>query len=468
MNMFIERIKSEADHEVRNLVAFLRKTEGQGFPYRLLSVSQKIITRLPDKMHKFASRTCRVLLVKTPTVWMGRMQFQFARAKFKLRDSVIRLQRRPETYETAIRLLTPLNHFLAILLRHVKHRNSVLHISYMVHIPYDTTRLLRRFGMRADYLALENGSPVWDKSDYLFLPNPIPFRKALQEFLFFWKVVAKYEFIHCHFGRRLTQSGWEFPLLKRMNRKIVVHFRGCEIRNRELNMTLRPECNICQECDYKGGICKDPVRADWCQLARKYGDLFLVTTPDMKNFVPEGIYFPFFLPQVQYEDYALAENKRAAREIIKIVHVTGHPGIEGTKQIQMAIQHLQAKGYPIVFSPLHGISHEMALREMADADLTIGKLKMGYYANAQIESMFLGVPAVTYVRPEYMTEELRNSGFIFTTLQDLANTLEHYLQHPEELERKRKLARSSILRLHDDEKLGRQLTQMYDGLKKGS
>jgi len=36
-----------------------------------------------------------------------------------------------------------------------------------------------------------------------------------------------------------------------------------------------------------------------------------------------------------------------------------------------------------------------------------GKFTVGYYANAQIETMACGVPTVTYVREEFLTEQLR-------------------------------------------------------------
>jgi glycosyltransferase involved in cell wall biosynthesis len=322
--------------------------------------------------------------------------------------------------------------------------------------------------MKADYLALERGGPVWNKSDFLFESHRIPYLHAWREFLFFWRIIARYEVVHSHFAMRLTRSGWEYPLLKKMGRKIVVHFRGCEVRNRERNMLLHPQVNICQQCDYNAIICRDPVRINAVRMAQEYGDLFLVTTPDMKDFVPDAIHFPFFLPQLNYEEYADLAKERLGREEIKIVHVTGHPGIEGTSVIAQAIEHLKTKGYRINFVFLHLIHHDQVLREIASADLTIGKMKMGYYANAQIESMYLGVPAITYVRPEFITSELENSGFIFCTLANLEETLEYYLSHPEELERKRQIARSSIMNLHNDERLGRRMIELYEKAKTGS
>jgi hypothetical protein len=205
-------------------------------------------------------------------------------------------------------------------------------------------------------------------------------------------------------------------------------------------------------------ICR--VGAKRVALAQKYGDTFLVTTPDMKDFMPGAIHFPFFLPEVDYEKYKAIERPLQGRPF-KIVHATNHPGIEGTRHIQSAVDALKAKGYDIDFVFLKGVEPEKILREIQTADLTIGKMKMGYYANTQIESMFLGVPAVTYVRPEFITPELRDSGFILTNLRELETTLAYYILNPPELAKKKTLARKSILNLHNEDFLIQILLSVY-------
>ena len=114
---------------------------------------------------------------------------------------------------------------------------------------------------------------------------------------------------------------------------------------------------------------------------------------------------------------------------------------------------------------LQNIPHERALKEFSNADLAIGKMKMGYYANGQIEAMTLGVPTITYVRPEFMTEELKASGFIFTDLEHLEETLQYYLDHPNKLEEKREIAKNSILALHNNESIIRELIRHYTAVK---
>lgn len=347
---------------------------------------------------------------------------------------------------------------------------SVLHISAMVHIPWLTVEALKRHGVRAAYMATTTSS-VWNQADYHVEYSRWPPVRAFQQLRWFWGTVARYEIIHSHFMMTLTPTGWELPLLKSMGRGLVVNFRGCDIRDRDLNRELHPDVNICDECDYwieERGMyaCQQPEIERQRQWARDFGDLILVTTPDMKDFWPDAVHVPFFAPDVPKVD-ANHASRQSKDGVFKIVHATNHPGIEGTRQIQEAVNSLAAKGYPIEFCFLKGVGYQRVLEEMRDADLSIGKMKMGYYANAQIESMMHGVPTVTYIRDEFITPELRESGFILSSLSDLERTLEYYLDHPEELARKRSIARTSIQRLHDNDVIAERLKSLYAEVSSG-
>ena len=364
-------------------------------------------------------------------------------------------------YDCLIRLMLPLNFLLAKIRKKNVYPNSALHIAFMVHVPYYTVQILRKYGMKADYLAIGGPNQTWSKSDFQFIPLRWPRLLAIREFIFFWKVVAKYEIIHSHNMVFLSESGWEDYWLKKMGRKIVVNYRGCDIRDRKINMELRPEYDICEDCDYDV-ICEKEYLRNRRLRAEKIGDAFLVTTPDLLDFAPKAVYLPFFAPENHFE---ISHEKQNPSEEIKILHVTNHPGIEGTKEIEGVIGRLTEKGYRVNLVVLKGVSYERVLRELATADLTIGKMKMGYYANFQIESMLMSVPAITYIRPEYMVDDLRESGFIFTDLKNLEKTLQHYLDNPKKLEQKRKIARDSILKIHDNGKIAKLLISIYDQAK---
>jgi hypothetical protein len=364
-------------------------------------------------------------------------------------------------YRATLSALAPVNALLARLLAARVVPGSVLHVSALVHVPYYTVRVLRENGVDADYLAVGD-SPWWNKADFHYQPRRLAFVSVLQEMWWVWGVVRRYEIVHSHFIVTVSRTGWEWPLLRRMGRHIVVHYRGCEVRDRALNQRLHPAMNICEECEYDPAICAMPLNQRRRALARKWGSAFLVTTPDMKDFAPEAVHMPFFISRVD----AAATREHTGRERpVKIVHATNHPGVEGTRHIRLAIDDVRRRGHAIDFVELTGVEHDRVLSELADADLSIGKMKMGYYANLQVESMVAGVPTITYVRPEFMTAELEESGFIFATLDTLADVLEHYLTNPDALRHKQQRARESILALQDNARIARQYQALYAQLR---
>jgi hypothetical protein len=236
-------------------------------------------------------------------------------------------------------------------------------------------------------------------------------------------------------------------------------------------MRLHPDASVCDECDYwlpevDAFKCQSPQVQKKREWAREYADLELVTTPDLLEFAPGAVYFPFFAPEIPPPPPE-RQTRSSIDGVFKIVHATNHPGIEGTSGIEDAVNALTERGYAIEFCFLQGVSHERVLSELADADLSIGKMKMGYYANAQIESMMLGVPTITSVRPDFVTPELVESGLILTDLDHLEETLQHLLDNPAELEEKCRIARSSIERLHDNDELADRLIAMYRSLVSG-
>ncbi len=377
-------------------------------------------------------------------------------------DALKRMLRSSEAvaYRAAVIVLWPLNWLLSLALAGRVVPGSVLHISVMVHVPAYMVRILREHGVDARYLAIGD-SQWWRDADFHFRPTRWPVLSVLKEMWWIWFVVARYEIIHSHFMMSVSRSGWEWRLLSKMGRKFVVHYRGCEIRDRERNMALHPDVNICQECDYRPYVCQTPFNVARRPIAARYGNAFLVTTPDMRDFVPDAQHIPFFISRPELPP----RPQRGDGDGFKIVHATNHPGIEGSRQIRVVIDRLVAKGHLINYVDLIGVTHERVLSELADADLSIGKMKMGYYANLQIESLAAGVPAVTHVRPEFQTPELQQSGLIFATLDTLESVLECYLTDEVLLARKRAVARASALTLHDNGGIAESYRALYDRIR---
>lgn len=358
-------------------------------------------------------------------------------------------------YPLSLAAVQPLNLVLSWLLKRRYVPGSVLHVSYMGHVPFHTVQTLRAHGVKANYLAVGD-SPIWSAADFHMQPSWLPPFTIAREMWMVWRVLAQHEIVHAHFMVTVTRTGWELPWLRRMGRKLVVHYRGCEVRDRTRLVAAHPDMNICQDCDYVPRTCEAEHNVARRRLADAYANAVLVTTPDLQEFASGAEHMPFFAPSIPPNTAS-----RSGVRPFRIVHATNHPGIEGTARIRAAVDALRQKGFDVDLQVLSGATQAEVLAALTDADLAIGKMKMGYYANAQIESMAAGVPTITYVRQEFMTPALERSGFIFATLDTLHDVVEHYLTHPEALRQKREQARRSILELHDNATISARYVNVY-------
>ncbi|NOY75833.1 MAG: hypothetical protein GXP32_08590 [Kiritimatiellaeota bacterium] len=188
-------------------------------------------------------------------------------------------------YHLETRLLLPvLLHYFPP--RRGEPKKDVLHIGYLTTKPRIICGALRKKGVKADYLAFTHrfSNSSWLKTDdagadYIVNPFlPLDCLGFFGEFRRLRGMLLNYKAVHCHFLRFSSVLGWELPILKSAGVRIVVHYRGCDIRFPEFYEKKQVECCACYECDYPDDYCSNSRKTELRRLASEYGDLFLVTT----------------------------------------------------------------------------------------------------------------------------------------------------------------------------------------------
>lgn len=343
---------------------------------------------------------------------------------------------------------------------------SVLQFSIISHKPYMLSRELRRQGIKSEYFAV-NVPPTKGILDVGFdygLPVSVA-RRRLYESYYLWTVLARYDVIHSHFKTLLSHSGWELKYLKRLGKVLVFHYRGCDIRHRSLNMKLQPGLNCCQECDYPIGSCDTDYQHSQVAITAQYGDLFFVTTPDLLDFVPgrTAEHIPFIHPVGV--DFASIPAARRSATTFRVVTSSNHPGIDGTRFVRDAVSRLRSEGRAIELVEVNSMPYREALAIYKSADVFVGKLRMGYYNNANIEMMMLGVPNMSYIRPEFRGI-VPDCPIIPTTPDQVYERLSHCIDHPEELRAIGARGPAFVRAHHDPARIVRAMIDRYNEVRK--
>lgn len=310
---------------------------------------------------------------------------------------------------------------------------SVLQISILSHKPYMLSRAMRLEGLKSDCFMLNVGmgegilNVGWD---FAMPAGLSPWKRWLLEHYYLWAVLARYDVIHSHFKTFLSHNGWELPYLKRLGKVLVFHSRGCDVRHRSLNMRLQPVLNCCQECEYPVGSCDTDYQRQQVGIMRKYGDLFFVTTPDLRDFVLGSEHVPFIHPMgVNFESIVAVPRDPA---VFRVVTSSNHHGIDGTRFIRAAVGRLQREGRAIELIEVSQMPYREALAVYKSADVYVGKLRMGYYNNANIETMMLGVPNMSYIREDFRSIA-PDCPIIITTPDTVYDQLHHYIDRRDDL-----------------------------------
>jgi glycosyltransferase involved in cell wall biosynthesis len=324
------------------------------------------------------------------------------------------------------------------------------------------SRLLRDHGIRSDFFALN--ADLVDRLNLGF-DFHIPYRmnpcvRRLREIYYLWTVLVRYDVIHFHFNSFLSLgNGWELEFLKKMGKVLVFHFRGCDLRQKSVNMNTNPILNCCQECEYPEGSCDNEYQSSQLAKARRYGDLFFVTTPDLKDFFPEAEHIPFISPYgIDLEHIQPAPKQNG---VFRIVTSSNHPSLDGIPYVRRAVKNLQQEGYGVELVEVIGKPFREAISIYKSADLYAGKLRMGYYNNANIETMMMGVPNISYIREEYL-KNIPGCPIIIAKPGNIYETIKKYLDQPEQLKAIGARGPDFVREYHNPDKIIGLMIQRYN------
>lgn len=345
---------------------------------------------------------------------------------------------------------------------------SVLHVSFLSHKPYMLSRWLRKAGIKSDYLAivsegewLKANDPGYDYN--IRLSRMTLLLRPWVASYYVWRVMSRYDVIHIHFSSLLTDDGREILYLKKMGKIIVFHFRGCDLREKTKNNRLNPDLNCCQECDYPTGCCENDRQRQRISLAKQYADLLFVTTPDLLDFMPEAEHIPFVAPDEK--DLARIAPAKRDFDIFRVVTSSNHDSIDGTVYIRKAVSRLADEGESIELVEVKKTPYQEALAIYKSADIYIGKLRMGYYNNANIETLMMGVPNMCYIRGKFL-EKIPDCPIIITRPESVYETLKSYLHQREKLREIGKKGPGFVKKYHDPVKVSQMMIKRYKSIIK--
>jgi glycosyltransferase involved in cell wall biosynthesis len=208
---------------------------------------------------------------------------------------------------------------------------------------------------------------IW--SGVLDLPKEKTFFKRFKRRLKLIKIsiniIPRTDILHFHY-HTILPFGLDLIVWKVLGKEIIMHFHGSDIRGKGTQF-----------------------------LKLLLADKIFVSTPDLLKWTRgDAVWLP---NPINLELPELQPIEKEDSPIITIVHAPSDRHIKGTKYLQLAIQSLQFKGYPVRLKIIENQSHEVALKAMQRADIVVDQLLSGYYSMVTIEAWALGKPVICYI-----------------------------------------------------------------------
>lgn len=213
-----------------------------------------------------------------------------------------------------------------------------------------------------------------------------------------------FDVIHIHaITPFFTKPTFPFPMgvdllaAKAMGKRIVVHFRGSEIRRNEDFERLSPYNYVKENPD---GICSR-FPASWIDTYLKMcfalADKVCVVDPELQSYAPQATILQRAIDLSKWKYVGPVNSKRPL-----VVHAPSRSAVKGTPSVLAAVEVLKAEGLDFDFRLIEGLANHEARSIYETSDIIIDQLRIGWYGVLAVEGMALGKAVVSYVRDDLL------------------------------------------------------------------
>ena len=293
-------------------------------------------------------------------------------------------------------------------------------------IPWTNVQALRRRGVDARLVVFERYR-LHPEADWSLDRRGGFGRRQAAQWRALLRLLPNTDVFHFVFGLTLVPQSVQFPLLRALRKKSVMHWLGSDIRGKTPAELA-------------------PGRKAGAQVVGSY---------DAIRWVPEAEVIPPGLDLASIDPVKPTDRQRPL-----IVHAPSSRRRKGTEHVIAACEALDAD-----LEIVEGLRHDEAFARYRAADIVVDQLNAGWYGVFAIECMALGKPVVTFLHEEARRRTKEAFGVEVPIVSATAETLRERLRPlvADAAERRRvgAASRAYVERVHDLERMADRLLDLY-------
>ena len=251
------------------------------------------------------------------------------------------------------------------------------------------------------------------------------FKKQKAKLLFTMWAANNFDIFHFFWGQSLFGTRFhphlDLLLLKKLKKKIFVHFRGIDIVDVKYFDYLR------DKTDNPDAIEPPFSRADQIQsvnIWRKYANKMLVSEPDLFRVVPDAIMVQQTIDMQYWKTDRLPKSDDGK---IRILHAPTMRRKKGTEIIESVVDDLISEGMDIELVLVENVPSDQVKDIYDTCDIAIDQMLYGWHGKFSVELMCMKKPVLCYIDPNYGKYRLDlpiinvNYSNLKSTIIDLVN-----------------------------------------------
>jgi glycosyltransferase involved in cell wall biosynthesis len=297
-------------------------------------------------------------------------------------------------------------------------------------IPWTNVQALRSRGIEAQ-LVVFNRYKLHPEADIDLERSGGLAQQQVTQWRAFARLARTTDIFHFYFGLTLLPKSVQFPLLRALGKRSVMHFLGSDIRGRS------------------------PAELAWAKRAGAR----VVGSYDAARWMPDAWVIP---PGIDLRAIEPSTPSDRARPVV--VHAPSSRAKKGTEHVVAACKELA-----VDLEIVEGLDHREAFERYRDADVIVDQLNAGWYGIFAIEAMALGKPVVTFLHDEAVrkTEEAFEVGvpIVNATAETLTDALRPLVESAAERQRVGRASRAYVEEVHDLERMTDRLLALYAELQ---
>jgi glycosyltransferase involved in cell wall biosynthesis len=290
---------------------------------------------------------------------------------------------------------------------------------------------------------------------------------------FLLHAIRTYDVFHFNWGMSILDHKtwslhyWDLPLLKKLGKRIVVTFQGCDARMKMLSRVRFPT-SACAECDVAWCTEEmDAIRRTRIRKVMTYADKVFALNPDLLHFLPGAEFLPYASvnPEEWIPETSTAGRPSDARPF-RVLHMPTNRSIKGTCYVEQACARLREEGFLVELVLAEQVPHAQVKALIAECDIVVDQLLIGWYGAVAVEAMALGKPVLCYLREEDLKRFVPfhdRIPILRTTKETLVDDLRALLRDPACWRELGAVGRRFVEDCHDPVKIAQRTIVAYQG-----